>query len=1759
MLRRSPPALVLLLICALAALPVAAQAPTQPPPESANQAADQAARAATALAPVHEVIAATRAYAKRVLDEAERSTDGALIQRTLTEARAAAEDANWWAAVRIQRQAIALGAGAPRHWLTLAGYEAGQDAAALEAAAAAWIAQAGSDDPAVKGPALDLLSRVLEARGADGAAWRLAAWAEAVAPTPGRAERTLWLAPGSLRLKDQALDAERPRASLCLTFSAPLKRDGADGYADYVTVTPTVDLALTVNDTRLCLEGFEHAASYDLTLRAGLPAAGPARLPASRELDIHVPARAPRVAFPEPGHVLPRDGDPEVPLSAINVTRAELALYRLGDDALAGQLREGRLFQDLSQWDAQWLAANVGEALWRGEIDLPDQPNRETTTLVPLAGLLPDDRPPGLYALTARPLWPEVKDWTAQATQWLTVTDLGLSALTGADGLTVALRRLSDARPVAGVEVRLIARNTDTLGRATTDAEGLARLPAGLLAGDGGRTPVAVVARRGGADADFAFLDLTRPAFDLSDRGVEGRPPPGPLDAFLTTERGIYRPGETVHLTALLRDDRARAATAPLTFSLLRPDGSEAWRRVSPGDGAGGHVLSLDTGADWPTGTWRLVARVDPDRPPIGSADFLLEDFVPARVEVALDSDRARLESGAPPAGLTVQADFLYGAPAADLAVTGQVRVVAAPDPFPNAAGYSFGPLAPPTGRTEPLAEARTDADGQARLPLILPALPDTLAPLEARLEVEVREPSGRVVRRQMTLPVDHRPFFIGLKPLFSGPLAADAEAAFEVIARTPDGQAATPGPLGWELIEEIRDYQWTLDGDRWQVRAVTRERSVAGGTLTLPAEGPARLARRMENGSYRLEVFDPEGRALSAVRFRAGWWSPRLADDDTPDTLKVETESAAVALGDTARVAVTVPRAGQLLVAVAHQQVVTTRALTVEPGTTTLELPVTEDWGVGAYVSATLFTPGAVDGAETHGPGRAVGLAWVGVDPAPRRLSVSLDPPAEVTPRQTVNIPLQVAGAGVAEGAVHLTLAAVDEGILGLTGFATPDPAGHYLGKRRLGVEMRDLYGRLIRPRAGGRGIPRSGGDALGGHGPRLDDSPIETVALFSGPVAVDADGRAEVALDLPDFNGRLRLMAVAWSPNAVGAAEAPLLVRDPLVIAGGLPRFLAPGDAARIGLEVHNLAATPGTWTVEAETTGALAVSPARASLELPKGARRGLGFELLGTAVGPGRLTVRLSGPDGRQRVRTWALTVRPAQTVETRHLTAQLPPGGRVTLDAEVTQGLLPETVQVAAAFGGVPRLGLAGLVESLAAYPYGCTEQTVSAALPLIDGAALAARAGMAAPASQAELDRRVARAVDRVIARQRGDGAFAAWSPRGGAHPWLSAYALDFLLRVQASGRVTVPDFALARGLDYLARLTTTGEAPTARLPALAYAHYVLARAGRPALGSLRWLADTRGGDLPTGLARDHLAAALLLAGDRARLAALDDHDPLQRASFKGGAPDYGSPLRDLAARLTLAAEHDLPGLAPLALAEEVAARRAARRWLSTQEQAWLALAAGHLLADQADSRIAVAGADPVAGPLTLSPDRAALDRGLMVANAGPGPLFTSLDVRGIPATPRAAERGRGFTIERTFHDLDGNPVDPAAVPAHAVLVALIRLKAADSRPRQALVVDLLPAGLEIENVATGRGRGLAGLDWLPRLTQPEHAERRDDRFVAALDIDGTESRALAYLVRAVTPGTYVLPAPYVEDMYRPRDAGWGAMGEMVIGAAAAQ
>jgi alpha-2-macroglobulin len=1616
------------------------------------------------------------------------------------------------------------------------------------ATTAAYVAYQRSKDRNEEADALVLLSRVF----ADRNLWRpaldtlrLSLELREVAEVRANYERMRQ--DHGFRLLDYTVDADTSSPRACFQFSEALPGRRTD-FSPFVSVEGQDKPALSVDDKQLCVEGLKHGLRYSVTLRAGLPSVVKETLPKSADFAIYVRDRKPFVHFSGKAYVLPRTGQRGIPVISVNTNAVTVDIYRVGDRNLLNNVVGGNFQRNFDRYELERLANERGTKVWHGDLKVEPTLNAEITTAFPVDQAL-GTLSPGVYVMSAEPAGTPQESYEALATQWFIVSDLGLTAFSGNDGIHVFVHSLATATAKAGTEIRLLGRNNEVLATRQTDNFGHAAFEPGLMRGEGGLAPALLIASN---DGDYAFLSLKAPAFDLSDRGVTGRPVPAGLDAFVYTERGVYRTGETVHITALARDGRGVAALgAPLTLVVERPDGVEYRRVAVPDQGLGGRNLDVPISATAASGTWRVRAFSDPKRPAIGDTTFLVEDYVPDRLEFDLASKAASISPSAP-VEVTVDGRYLYGAPASNLELEGEVAIHPTNERA-GFAGYQFGRA------DEEGSEAssqmtlndlpQTNDKGAASFKVSLDKVPESSRPLEADITIRMAEAGGRAVERKLTLPVTPSGPMIGVKPLFNGRSLGDGEtAAFDVMMTTPDGKSLAQEGLHYELLKVETRYQWYRQNDTWDYEPVKSTTRIADGTVDISTDKPGRIAVPVSWGRYRLEVSTGDSNGpVTSVAFDAGWYAEASAD--TPDMLEIALDKPDYHPGDMMSVAVTARTAGKVTLDVIGDRLITTVSADVEPGLNRLKISIGRDWGNGGYVLATLRRP--LDAAAQRMPGRAIGVQWFSIDRQEHTLAVDMTVPTLMRPNSNVRIPVKVNGLVSGEEA-RIVVAAVDVGILNLTNYKPPAPDLYYLGQRRLTAEVRDLYGQLIDGMQGTRGQIRSGGDVSA---PELQSSPPTQppLALYSGVITVGPNGSTEVAFNIPDFAGTVRFMAVAWSKDKVGHTVGDLLVRDPVVLTTTLPRFLLTGDHTAMQMDINNVEGQAGEYSVTVQSEGPVnADLGSRLALRLGEKQHDFVTVPISASAVGVATLRVDVSGPGNLSLERSYALAVKPATQILTRRTVKPIAKDESLTLSSDLFSDLVPGTGNVALSIGPSTALDAATLLKALDRYPFGCSEQITSRVIALLYVNDLAAEAHLAL---DTEIDKRIRDSIDRLLNRQGADGSFGLWSA-GGNDSWLDSYVTDFLTRARERG-FPVPDTAFKLALDRLRNFVANAPEPSKDGGRdLAYALYVLARNAAAPIGDLRYLADTKLDDVATPTAKAQIAAALAMLGDRARAervfaSAVEAIAPSSK--FDYSLDDYGSNLRDAAAVVTLAAEGGAPQPTIIKAVQKVETARSAVTYTSTQEDAWMVLAA-RALEKESHISLDVAG-EHRQSPLYRSFRPADLQNAeVKVTNTGENDVQAVVSVSGAPLTPEPAAE-KGFKIERLYYTLAGEPTDPSKMKQNERMAVVLKITEPQPQFGRVIVADYLPAGFEIDNPHLVSSGDTGKLSWIQNAADPVNTEFRDDRFSAAFDRTNHDPAvfALAYVVRAVSPGKYIQPQAYVEDMYRPDRFGRTGTGNVEV------
>ncbi|MFH1843846.1 MAG: MG2 domain-containing protein [bacterium] len=1540
-----------------------------------------------------------------------------------------------------------------------------------------------------------------------------------------------------------------------------------------LTIEPELpNLTISAEGRRIYLLGdWEYGTHYQLRIAADLASIDGLVLEREFRGSVKIIDLNPSLEILGAGNYLSLRGEQTLAVESVNVPKMTLELDRIHANNIVHFLQEWNLRSRGGYYYRHFPLQETGSNVYRRDVENADSvPNRMVVTPIPLAEVLAENSR-GIFRLSVY----KENDRQLSDSKLFVATDLGIVAKKSSSDLLVAVASIQDLQPLSGVEVLVLSYNNQAIASGFTDTDGTIRF-ADLDAEVRGEQPFVIAAVR---DDDFGFLhfdDCWIPTGDLDVHGISR--PEGGYQAFVYPDRGIYRPGDTMHLAWIVRDGQHQApAEFPLLLRIHDPQGNEFLEsRVTSGAGGSGE-FTCEIPVWARTGSYHVALHLD-ERTVIGRRSVKIEDFMPDRMKVSLDLLADDMPATVVRRGETatarVTAVSLFGPPAPDRPAKAGVRYFHEQVRFEQWSDYTFGD--PERGRTFPdqqLEDQTTDENGVANWTVPLPETDNYHGWIKAQIRAEVSElGGGRAIEVSGPLVYSPQDQFIGLRQVdeddsdYSEP---GQPLAFEAIFVDLDGEPLAGENATLKILR--KEWRTTIRKDesgRYRYISEYDESVVEERTLDLTAGVSAISATVNSHGSYRLVVTAADRNARGSYNFYVyGWgYNPWAMSD--PETVGLKLDREKYQPGETLTVSIEAPFAGLMLLTLERERLYHQEWVELEGNTASVTITVPDGLAPNVYLTATLLRP--LDSLEVHAPARAFGAVPVFLDLSSSVLALEIQAPEATRPETELSIDFRLPELATGESA-PVTIAVVDEGILQVTNFATPSPLDFFMQRRRLDMQTYDIWSLLLPEYEQIQRYSSPGGGAMAealakdGLSSRLNPLAVKRVkplALWSGLV----DGTAAwqtLTFDLPQFNGAVRVMVVGAAGPRFGAEAATVRVRDPIVLNPNLPRFLAPGDEILVPVQVYNGIDEAGGGvipvTIDLELDGPVALAedaPDQLTLDLAGGQEQ-LAYFRVHAADNIGKAVFTFTGSAAGESTRmTVEMAVRPPRPLQV------LPATGVVQKNEPATVILAdhwyPGTGQVTVSVSSLPVTQFGAALPYVLRYPYGCVEQITSKVFPLLYFADLAREL---APDSFAEhdADYYVNSGIDYLTAMSLPDGGFNYW-PSGGsgtANPWATVYATHFLVEA-ARNHFVVSERVLQAAIGYLGHLARSPErgwldswSRRSRLRTRAYALYVLALAGEPERGAMDFLKRDALADLPNA-SRLHLAGAYGLIGNLDTMNQLLLAQPSPPDASRSRGYTWYSPARDEAIQLDVLATVDPHHRQIPAIFERLAAHAKNGRWHNTQENGFALLAIGKLIAsgasEPASGEIVVDGevvatfsADDRDGVITRSKDWSGKSVTIRTTNDGIG--YFSILEEGIPRVGGEQLVDAGLRITRSYFDEWGRAVALDQLEQGQVIVCRLGLSSEKGQVENIVISDLVPAGLEIENPRlVSRG----GFDWIQkqdrkfRLQLPqEHLEIRDDRLLLFTTARSSQ-HTFYYGLRAVTAGTFILPPVKAEAMYDP-------------------
>ena len=1501
--------------------------------------------------------------------------------------------------------------------------------------------------------------------------------------------------------------------AVVVTFSEPLKPN--QDFRNLIRFDPKFRTSVDRNRLYIYPET-QLTGNYEVEISREVQNKAGRRLDESYTFTAALPSQAPAIRFTGKGSILPSSNRMSLLFESVNFARARVRVRKIFANNLL-QFFQRNYYGDTYFSDMEYVSRIVRDTT----IDLGDKAStrldRTNSYSLDLSRLITDSRK-SMYLLEIKgvdPLIPvESNDYDyyfgdyrtyAERSKVVIQSDIGIICKSSGDGeLIVYTTDLVSARPKGSCKVRAYDRQNQQLAEAVTDSEGRAVLKCG-------DEPYTVLAE---ANGDAAFVRVERgAALSLSNFDVGGTTDTKGIKGYLFGERGVWRPGDEIYLTLIVASDNPLPENHPASLEFYNPNGQLVQSAVSSGSTDGIHTFKLRTTPASPTGIWRAKAT-------FGGATFekniRVDAVKPNRMKIEMRlGDGQTVDAKEFTGRLTAR--WLHGAPAAGSKVTLQAQLSQIPTRFKGYPDYSFDDATKQFAPEErEIVSGTTGTDGALQLTTDRLSSLEGLSPgmLNGKFTVKVFEKSGDFsVDQQIAAVSPYNAYFgIGVTAQQSDwgeeYLDSKRDHALRLVLLDARGRPATGTEEATVTVYRMSSYWWwdassAASQARYAKSALNAQYKTLRATLS---NGTGQVTMRWSAGDYGYYLI----RVTGARQAHSATCVVCVSSSDHRGGISSVTDAATrlardkdkYVPGDKAKITIPSSPGARALVSVESGSFVReSRWIACTDRQTSFEIPVREGMAPNVYVSVTLVQPHG--NTLNDAPIRLFGVLRLPVEDAGTRLAPVVEMPESVKPESEITIRVRERNGR----RMSYVLALVDEGLLGLTRFRTPDPYLYFNATEALGVRTWDLFDHVIGA-YGGRieQLFAIGGDAEQPNTGALRAQRFKPVVRFLGAEKLGAGKTNTHKIALPPYFGSVRVMVVASNGRAFGSAAKEVAVKKPLLVQATLPRVVSTEEEIELPVTVFALEKGVGKTDVRVSVNEAFSVvGPQSRSVVLGDEGEQVVTFRLKAgrqTGIGKVRVTAASSGDNSASEIEIDVREPNPYVTTSEEHI---LQPGETVSVKPLKASG----TARLE--LSSIPPIDLSRRLEYLVRYPHGCIEQITSGAFPQLYLHSIAE----CDEEMLQDIDRNIKSVLSRLGGYQLSNGAFAYWS--GGTSPseWGTAYAVHFMVEAAKYG-YAVDRTTLERALKYL-RGNTFDNPLT-----LAYAQYVLALAGTPdrgAMNRLRERSAQAGSD-----ARWLLAAAYALDGNRKvaeELTAQTAGTAAPKADPYDGT--YNSPERQMAIVLmtqTLLGQREAAFRTALKMSDILKKDK----WLSTQSTAWMLNTLANFASTGQTGIDARIGREPIRSAKSIA--SMPLTAPTEVRNTGTGSLHLVVSQSYTPGKGEEAEAASSLKIDVRYRDMNGAPLDPRSVAVSTDFYAVVTVTNTSGYERYAdlALTHIVPAGWEITSERD--------------LSTVTYQDIRDDRVLSYFDLRSGESKEIPIKLTATYKGRYYLPSVCCEAMY---------------------
>ncbi len=1517
----------------------------------------------------------------------------------------------------------------------------------------------------------------------------------------------------------------------------------SENLSDFITIFPNVNFTVDKSGKNIIVTSseFDISKEYSITLKENLTGILGGILKYSYTNSIRFGQLDASIKFVDKkATYLSAKGEKNIQLYLVNVPEAHVKITKVYENNILAYLGTGYYYYDYyyDYYDYDWgygddAPGTLGDVVYEEDIVTKDLEINGNFRLLNLDFEDKISGYEGLYVVEVS----SNDDYWLKKRKVVSISDIGIIVKKGLESITVFANSISTAEAMSNVKIKFFGTNNQELATKYTDAEGVAVYEIADLPAENFDAMMVTASY----NSDFNYLHFSRSAIETSDFEIWGAEKNfSGYDAFIYPERDIYRPDETIHLSAILRDyDWNTPEEIPLVLKIFAPNGKEYKTLKKTLNKAGSIEAEIFIPADAMTGTYYAELYTS-NEVFLTSQAIMVEEFMPDRIKVVAELN-SEIQTITDEAILSITATNLFGPPAKDRNYTIEQDLYLKyfyPEDYDD---YNFS-ISERTSYFNSISrDGVTDDDGKATETFTIDETYKDMGIIRASYFVTVFDENGRSVNQSVYSDIYTQDVFYGLKyPDYYN--TTDEKMTFEIVALDKDENLLSGTEC--QVLIKKHEYNTVLakDGSYYRYKSEHSEVVLKDEVITLNGKTTYTFTPET-SGQYEIHVTKPNTATYVSADFYAygfGETTTTSFNVDSDGKIDIELDMDKYQVGSTANVLLKAPFSGKILVTVENDNVVEYFYIETDKKVASFELPIKAEYVPNIYITATLFRPHTVSELPIM---TAHGFVPVLVENEDNKLPLEIIASENSKSNVTQTIKIK------SKPNTSLTIAVVDEGILQLTDFETPAPYEFFYRKRALEVFSYDVYPYLF-PEIVASTILK-GGDGSLDLSKRINpltNKRVKLVSFWSGIIETDASGNANFDIAIPQFSGSLRIMAVAHKDEKFASAEKNMTVADDIVVSTGLPRFLSPGDEIEVPVTLTNTTSSSAICSVMLTISGPLENSGVSLqSATISANDEKKLVYKLkTKNEIGEAKVTVSVSAL-GNIYKEELDITVRPASTLMKVSGSGSITAGSSQTISMAINN-FMPESIDKKLIVSTNPLIQFTENLDYLVTYPYGCVEQTVSAAFPQLYYPELSKLILNDKDVNTETPDYNINEAIRKIKLMQLYNGGLTYWSGGGTESWWGTAFAAHFFIEAKKLG-YEVDETTLNLMLSYLEmklkdKSTITyyynfTEMKQIAPKAVAYSLFVLALAETPSKSTMNYYKSNR--DILSIDSKYLLAAAYALTGDLESFNEIIPDDFSGDVSLPVFSGDFYSPIRDEAIALYSLIEVDADNQQIGIMAKHLSEKVAVANYLSTQENVFTYLAMGKIakLAEKSD----ISGTVKVNGTeianfkndvLTLN--TADFEGGeLEITTTGTGTLYYFWDAEGISSDGSYIEEDKYLQVRRYFYDTDGNEITSKTFKqSDLVLVRISVIGSTTVAVDNVVVTDILPAGFEIENA---RVTSLPNVTIPTARSYPNYLDIRDDRINFFGSVNSYEKNYY-YLVRAVTKGVFKMGPVSADAMY---------------------